>query len=90
MRTDDEAKGRRITIDLTSAAAQEVDRLRQVTGLTPADMFRSAFCRFRLYIQAREQGNELCIVDQRQRVKSTACFISGGQEIRTPNRFRGT
>ncbi len=60
---DSDEKGRRATIDLTPAAAQEVDRLREITGLTTSDLFRTAFSLFRLYVQAREQGNALCIVD---------------------------
>ena len=63
MSSDAENKGRRVTIDLTAAAAGEVDRLRELTGLTTADLFRNAFSLFRIYVQARERGEEMCIVD---------------------------
>lgn len=60
-----EGKGRRVTIDLSPAAAEEVDRLRHLTGLTTADLFRNAFSLFRVYVQALERGHDLCIVDPR-------------------------
>jgi hypothetical protein len=58
-----ESKGRRVTIDLTPAAALEVDRLREVTGLTTADVFRYALSLFRIYVDAKRRGHELQIVD---------------------------
>jgi hypothetical protein len=57
------AKGRRVTIDLTSVAANEVDRLRSVTGLTTADLFRHALSLFRIYVDVRERGQQLCVLD---------------------------
>lgn len=57
------AKGRRVTIDLTPAAADEVDRLRGVTGLTTADLFRHGLSLFRIYVDVRERGQQLCIYD---------------------------
>ncbi len=57
------AKGRRVSIDLTPPAVQEVDRLRDLTGLTTADIFRHALALFRLYINAKAHGRELIIVD---------------------------
>jgi len=57
------AKGRRVTIDLTPAAATEVDRLRNMTGLTTADLFRHALSLFRIYVDVRERGQQLCILD---------------------------
>ncbi len=56
-------KGRRVTIDLTPAAASEVDRLRGVTGLTTADLFRHALSLFRIYVDVRERGQQLCVLD---------------------------
>lgn len=56
-------KGRRITIDLTSAATDELDRLKTMTGLTTADLFRTSFSLFRIYVEARSRGQQLCIVD---------------------------
>jgi len=54
-------KGRRVTIDLTPAAANEVDRLRAVTGLTTADVFRHALSLFRIYVEAKEKGEDICL-----------------------------
>lgn len=59
----DAEKGRRITIDLTAAATDEVDRLRQITGMTTADLFRNAFSLFLIYVEARSRGQQFCIVD---------------------------
>ena len=55
-------KGRRVTIDLTPAAASEVDRLRATTGLTTADLFRHALSLFRIYVDAKESGQEFELV----------------------------
>ena len=57
------AKGRRVTIDLACAAAQEVDRLRAITGLTTADLFRYALALVRIYIDAQQRGVEVRLVD---------------------------
>jgi hypothetical protein len=58
-----DTKGRRVTIDLTTAAASEVDRLRVITGLTTADIFRYALSLFRIYVDAKQRGHESVIVD---------------------------
>jgi len=69
--TERSAKGRRVTIDLTAAAAKEVDRLRHVSGLTTADMFRHALSLFRIYVEAKESGKTLELVDQNEVVPNT-------------------
>lgn len=56
-------KGRRVTIDLTPTAAAEVTRLRDVTGLTTADVFRHALSLFRIYVDAKTSGQEFEVVD---------------------------
>ncbi len=56
-------KTRRLSIDLVPAAAQEVDQLRELTGLTTAELFRYAFTLLRIYIRSRCAGQELHIVD---------------------------
>ena len=56
-------KGRRVTIDLTPAAAREVDRLKQITGLSTADIFRHAITIFRIYVDAKKRGAEMLIID---------------------------
>lgn len=57
------AKGRRVTIDLTASAVGELDRLRELTGLTTADLFRNGFSLLRLYIQAKERGQSFIVAD---------------------------
>lgn len=57
------AKGRRVTVDLAPAASQEVDRLRSLTGLTTADLFRCALALFRIYVGAQQRGLEVRLVD---------------------------
>ena len=58
-RSIESSKGRRISIDLTAAAAAEVDRLRQMTDLNTADMFRYALHLFRIYVDERARKNVL-------------------------------
>jgi hypothetical protein len=61
--THEVVKGRRVTVDLAPAAAHEVDRLRSITGLTTADLFRSALALFRIYVGAQQRGMEMRLVD---------------------------
>ena len=58
-------KGRRVTVDLTPAAAGEVDRLRSKTGCTTAELFRYALTVLRIYVDARLAGLELRVHDPR-------------------------
>jgi len=59
----EKAKGRSVTIDLTASAVDELDRIRDVTGLTTADLFRNGFSLLRLYIQAKEKGQSFVVSD---------------------------
>lgn len=78
-------KGKRITIDLSSAAVEEVDRLREITGLTTADLFRNGFSLLRLYVEARRQGQGLAIVEGNRldeivtRIEMPIAISSAGQ-----------
>lgn len=69
--TELESKGRRITIDLTRAAADELDKLKRVTGLTTAELFRYAFALLRIYVQAKESGQEVRLVDPKGVITTT-------------------
>jgi hypothetical protein len=89
MESNAECKGRRVTIDLTAAAAQEVDRLREGTGLTTADLFRNALSLLRIYLQARERGEELCVIDPhdnsvRTRIELPVVVAQIPQQKKTP------
>jgi hypothetical protein len=53
----------RLTLDLAPDAAQELERLRQLTGLTKAELFRHAFSLLRIYVKAVQEGRELVIID---------------------------
>lgn len=56
-------KSRRVSVDLSAPAAAEIDRLRELTGLTSADLFRHSISLLRIYIDARVEGKELRIID---------------------------
>ena len=58
-----DAKPRRVTIDLTPAAVEELDRIKSVTGATTADIFRYAFTLMRIYVDERQRGREFRIID---------------------------
>ncbi len=81
---ESEPKGRRVSVDLTPAAAEQVDRLRDVTGLTTADIFRHALAMFRIYVQVRQSGRELVIIDPKNNnVRSQIEFplvLAGGED----------
>jgi hypothetical protein len=50
-------------VDLTKAAATELDKLKLVTGQATADLFRFAFTLLRIYVKAKQDGHELRIID---------------------------
>lgn len=62
MANESSDKGRRVTVDLTAAAAAEVDRLRTITELSVAEIFRHALTIFRIYVNAKQRGEQLHIV----------------------------
>lgn len=61
--TSDASKGRRVTIDLTPPLTAELDRLKGMTDLSTADVFRYAISLFRIYVDAKTQGEDLRIVN---------------------------
>ena len=63
MTMENASKARRITIDLTQAAADELEKLRSATGLKISDLFRHALTLLRIYVQAKQKGHDLLIVD---------------------------
>jgi hypothetical protein len=58
-------KGRRVTIDLTPAAAEDVGRIAELVGVSAPDLFRQSFSLFRLYVEAKIDGKSLAIVDSK-------------------------
>ncbi|GFO82610.1 MAG: hypothetical protein A49_22370 [Methyloceanibacter sp.] len=59
----EKTQARRINVDLKPKDVHELDRLRAMTSLTTAELFRHAFNLLRLYVQARREGKDLCIID---------------------------
>ena len=57
------ASKRRITVDLNEVAAAEIERLRKLTGLSTADLFRHSITLLRIYVQAKQDEREIRIVD---------------------------
>jgi len=55
--------GRRCTIDLTDAAAAEVDRIRATFDLSTADVFRYSLKLMSKYTDATKAGKEFAIID---------------------------
>ena len=56
-------KGRRVTIDLTPASAEEIGRMAELVGVSVPDVFRQSFSLFRWYVEAKSEGKSLAIVD---------------------------
>ncbi len=57
--------GRRVTIDLTTAAAKELGRMSELVGVSVPEVFRQSFSLFRLYVDAKIEGKSLAIVDSK-------------------------
>ncbi len=56
-------KARRISIDLKAPAGEEVDRLKEMTGMTTADLFRYAFTLLRMYVNAKTHDGDMRVVE---------------------------
>jgi len=63
----DEKKGRRVTIDMSPAAASEIDKIVELTGGKTSDLFRQAFSLLHMYVNAILQGKEIMIVNPNRR-----------------------
>jgi hypothetical protein len=70
------SEGRRVTVDLTPKAAQEVDRLRLILGLTTADLFRHALELVRVTEDRRFTGT-LCTSCGKLTAVGAACTHCG-------------
>ena len=58
-------RGRGVTIDLTPAAAEEIDRIANIVGISVPDVFRQSSSLFRLYVDAKMEGKQLAIVSSK-------------------------
>ena len=56
--------GRRCTIDLTPAAAEEVDRICNMFDLKIADLFRYSLLLMRIYADANKEGKQMRLVNR--------------------------
>jgi len=63
MSSEKSRRGRRVTIDLTPAAAEEIDRIAVMVGSTVPEVLRQSFGLFRLYVNAKKEGKVLAVVD---------------------------
>src|SRR5688572_8103598 len=75
----------RITLDLSPPAAEELERLRELTGLTKTELFRHAFNLLRLYVKAAQEGKELCIIEPSGRERIVQLPIVVPPEQPLPN-----
>ena len=57
-------RGRRVTIDLTPAAAEEVEQIAELVGTSVPDLFRQSFSLFRLYVNAKREGEYLAVISK--------------------------
>jgi hypothetical protein len=55
-------RGKRVTIDLTPAASEEMEVIAKAAGLSVPELFRQSFGLFRLYVNAKKSGGFLAIV----------------------------
>tara|TARA_R110000868_G_scaffold372982_1_gene636843 strand:+ start:490 stop:696 length:207 start_codon:yes stop_codon:yes gene_type:complete len=55
----------RITIDFTESASDELERIKGLTGLSTADVFRSAFSVFRIVVDEQRQKRAIHLSDGR-------------------------
>jgi len=53
---------RRVTIDLPEESSNEIDRIREQTGLSIKDIFRHSFTLLRIYLEAKRKGEEMRII----------------------------
>ena len=58
-------EGRRCTIDLTPAAAEEVDRICKMFDLKIADLFRYSLLLMRIYADASGEGKQMRLVNRK-------------------------
>ena len=56
-------RGRRVTIDLSPAATEEIERIAAEVGTSVPAVFRQSFGLFRLYVQAMKAGQRMIIED---------------------------
>ncbi len=59
----EEKKGRRVTVDMSPAAASEIDKILELTGGKTSDLFRQAFSLLHMYVSAIRQGKEIMIAN---------------------------
>jgi hypothetical protein len=55
-------EGKRITVELAPAADNELERLRKVTGCTTGQLFRYALSLLRIYVEAKEKGQDMRLI----------------------------
>lgn len=81
---------RRVTIDLTEEAGVEMDRIRAATGLSIADIFRHSFTLLRIYLDAKDAGQEMRIVDPRKIREQVRIELPTVVRVQQPGKKRAT
>lgn len=62
-KADNSQKPRRVTVELTTMASQELDRLQKATGANISDLLRNGVTLLRVYVDSKSQGKEFRIVN---------------------------
>ncbi len=77
-------KGRRCTIDLTPAAAEEVDRICEIFELKISDLFRYSLLLMRIYADATGEGKQMRLVSRKDphEVQVVELPLFSGQKYR--------
>ena len=58
------SRGKRVTIELTESAAEELNRIATLAGTSLPDLFRHSISLLRIYVDAKQTGKELAIIDK--------------------------
>jgi hypothetical protein len=67
----------RAAVDLTPAAATELDRIHDLTGMNTADIFRTGLSLLRIYVNIKRDGGHLCTIDEYDRVVRIELLMNG-------------
>jgi len=63
MTTKSKTNTKRVSLDLPPAIASEIERLRKLTGLTSADLFRHSITLLRIYVDTKLEEKEFRIIN---------------------------
>lgn len=87
------AAARRVTIDLTEDMSLEIERIRDATGLSIADIFRHSFTLLRIYLEAKDKNEEMRIVSPqkpRDQVRIELPTVARKSSVKAPKKVSAT